>query len=136
MTGLAPELILRASDAMHYLPCANAPVEAFFVLFLDASLRYLGRDMILGEATHVFRRHTGFYVARAAELGAVRLICAHTHPYSAGAPSTQDFQMTSCFERELRDRGIILEDHIVIGIWWQSLRAMGCFGSHKDKKCK
>jgi len=135
MTTLAPELVLCARDAMHYLPCANAPVEAFFVLFLGANLRYLGRDMVLGNATYVFRRHTGFYVARAAELGAKQIICAHTHPYSAGSPSAQDIEMTAHFEKELRGRNLILVDHIVIGVWWQSLRAMGYIGTHEEKAC-
>ena len=125
----APERILRASDALHYLPCADAPVEAFFMLFLSRDLRYLGIDMNLGSATRCNTRYTGFYAARSRELGASRLICAHTHPFGSAAPSGVDVEMYPSLVALMRRYGLVLLDSIIIGtnrcsLNWCSLRAM------------
>jgi len=95
------------------------------MLFLSRDLRYLGIDMNLGLATWCVARDVGFYAARSRELGACRLICAHTHPYSAAAPSGGDVDMYPRFAASLRQYGLLFLDSIIIGTKWCSMRALG-----------
>jgi len=119
----APLHVYTTMDALHYLPMARAPLEAFFMLFLSVDFRYLGMDMLIGSVSSTPLRAPGFYITRARELDARLFIAAHTHPWSGPGPSGNDLALTSQLRNTLTSSGFILLDHIIIGSHsWYSMR--------------
>jgi DNA repair protein RadC len=105
---------------------ADAQVESFGVLLLDARNRLLGDDVLSsgGWSASVVRPREVF--RRALLAGAPALILYHNHPSGDPAPSREDIQIT----RQLVDAGQLLGikvlDHLIVGVeGYASLRERG-----------
>ncbi len=105
---------------------ADAQVESFGVLLLDARNRLLADDVLSqgGWSASVVRPREVF--RRALLAGAPALILYHNHPSGDPAPSREDIQIT----RQLVDAGQLLGikvlDHLIVGVeGYASLRERG-----------
>lgn len=105
---------------------ADAQVESFGVLLLDARNRLLADDLLSqgGWSASVVRPREVF--RRALLVGAPALILYHNHPSGDPAPSREDIQIT----RQLVDAGQLLGikvlDHLIVGAeGYASLRERG-----------
>lgn len=105
---------------------ADAQVESFGVLLLDARNRLLADDTLSqgGWSASVVRPREVF--RRALLAGAPALILYHNHPSGDPAPSREDVQIT----RQLVDAGQMLGikvlDHLIVGIeGYASMRERG-----------
>lgn len=105
---------------------ADAQVESFGVLLLDARNRLLADDVLSqgGWSASVVRPREVF--RRALLVGAPALILYHNHPSGDPAPSREDIQIT----RQIVDAGQLLGikvlDHLIVGVeGYASLRERG-----------
>lgn len=105
------------SALIDYLSAAmqHETAEHFRILFLDRK-NILIRDEVQSRGTV---DHTPLYprevVKRALELGASAIIMVHNHPSGDPTPSPQDIDMTRQVIAALKQVGIKLHDHIVVG---------------------
>jgi len=105
-----------------YLTAAMArePIEQFRVLFLDARNRLIADEaQSRGTVNHtpVYPREV---VKRALELGATALILVHNHPSGDPTPSRADIEMTQEVRQAAAALGIVLHDHLIIGLGRQT----------------
>jgi DNA repair protein RadC len=95
---------------------AREAVEQLRVLFLDVRNRLLA-DEALARGTV---NHTPVYprevVRRALELQASALILVHNHPSGDPTPSRADIEMTREVAQAARALGLVLHDHLVVGL--------------------
>ena len=105
---------------------AHQETERFRILFLDRR-NVLIADEVQGKGTvdhvPVYPREV---VKRALELQATALILGHNHPSGDPTPSAADIEMTGRVRDAADALGIVLHDHIVIGLRGEvSFRAEG-----------
>lgn len=100
--------------------------EVVRLLFLN------NKNVLLKDELHSSGtiNHTPVYpreiVRRAIELNANALIIVHNHPSGDPSPSGDDIGMTQLLARVLKDIGIQLHDHIIVGQQrCESLRSLG-----------
>ncbi|MFW5680850.1 MAG: JAB domain-containing protein, partial [Pseudomonadota bacterium] len=110
--------LIDSADELHrYLQAslADARVESFHALFLDAGNRLL-QDQCLATGTV---DHTPLYrrelAKRALELGAVAVILVHNHPSGDPTPSAADIATTREAVEALAALDVTLYDHFVVG---------------------
>jgi DNA repair protein RadC len=105
---------------------ARRPVEELRVLHLDRKNVLIADEVIQrGTVDHVpvYPREI---VKRALERDATALILVHNHPSGDPTPSQADIEMTRRVQTGLETVGIVLHDHIVIGLGGEvSFRAQG-----------
>lgn len=122
-------LILGDLSALHeYLRfcLAHEKNELVRLLFLNS------KNALIKDELHCRGTidHTPVYpreiVKRAIQLDATALIIVHNHPSGDPSPSEADIAMTKHLQRVLKDIGIALHDHIIVG-WGrcESLRLLG-----------
>ncbi|TVQ31634.1 MAG: DNA repair protein RadC [Geminicoccaceae bacterium] len=94
---------------------AQAGIEAFHALFLDAGNRLI-RDECLARGTV---DHTPLYprelARRALELGAVAVILVHNHPSGDPTPSSADIATTRQVVDALAALNVTVYDHLIVG---------------------
>ena len=102
---------------MDYLKVAmqHEPAEHFRILFLDRK-NLLIRDEVQSRGTV---DHTPLYprevVKRCLELAASAIIMVHNHPSGDPTPSPADIEMTRQVVAGLKQLGVAVHDHIIIG---------------------
>jgi DNA repair protein RadC len=105
---------------------ARRPVEELRVLHLDRKNVLIADEVIQrGTVDHVpvYPREI---VKRALERDATALILVHNHPSGDPTPSQADIEMTRRVQAGLETVGIVLHDHIVVGLGGEvSFRAQG-----------
>jgi DNA repair protein RadC len=97
----------------HHL--AHRRREVFCCLFLDAQHRLIScEDMFSGtlDGAAVYPREV---VARALQIGAAAVICAHNHPSGIAEPSAADRRITDRLAAALGLLDMRLLDHVIIG---------------------
>jgi len=105
---------------------ADAQVESFGVLMLDARNRLLADDILSsgGWSASVVRPREVF--RRALLAGAPALILYHNHPSGDPAPSREDIQITRQLVEAGQLLGIKVLDHLIVGVeGYASLRERG-----------
>ena len=105
---------------------ADAQVESFGVLLLDARNRLLADDILSsgGWSASVVRPREVF--RRALLAGAPALILYHNHPSGDPAPSREDIQITRQLVEAGQLLGIKVLDHLIVGVeGYASLRERG-----------
>ena len=124
----AREAITSPETLRAYLQLAMAheTAEHLRILFLDRKDRLI-RDEIHGRGTvdqaPLYPREV---LRRALELGASALILVHNHPSGDPTPSQADVESTRQMAAALRQVGIQLHDHLIIGSQRvESLRELG-----------
>ena len=100
--------------------------EVVRLLFLNSKNALL-QDELHSKGTI---NHTPVYpreiVKRVIELNANALIIVHNHPSGDPSPSKEDIAMTKLLGRVLKDIGVQLHDHIIVGrTRCESLRSLG-----------
>ncbi len=100
--------------------------EVVRLLFLNSKNALL-QDELHSRGTI---NHTPVYpreiVKRVIELNANALIIVHNHPSGDPSPSKEDITMTKLLGRVLKDIGVQLHDHIIVGrTRCESLRSLG-----------
>ena len=100
--------------------------EVVRLLFLNSKNALL-RDELHSRGTI---NHTPVYpreiVKRVIEVNANALIIVHNHPSGDPSPSKEDIMMTKLLGRVLRDIGVQLHDHIIVGrTRCESLKSLG-----------
>ena len=116
----------EALRAYLQLAMAHETAEHLRILFLDRKDRLI-RDEIHGRGTvdqaPLYPREV---LRRALELGASALILVHNHPSGDPTPSKADIDSTRQMAAALRQVGVQLHDHLIIGSQRiESLRELG-----------
>lgn len=101
-------------------------VERFHVLYLDKKNRLISDECLAtGTVDHVpvYPREV---LKRGLELNATALILVHNHPSGDPEPSRADIKMTKEIQMGCKVLGLMLHDHIIVGIGQEdSLRTCG-----------
>ncbi len=105
---------------------AHLTVERVRVLYLNAQNRLIldhhAGDGSVDEAAI----HPREVIRRALDIGATALILVHNHPSGNAEPSRADIQITQRIAEAGRLLGVVVHDHIIIGLHGHvSLRAKG-----------
>jgi len=110
---------LRADMAHH-------SIERFRVLHLNTQNRLM-RDEVMSEGSiDEAAVHVREVIRRALEIGSAAIILVHNHPSGDPSPSRADIRITRSIADAGERMGIVLHDHIIIGLNGHvSLRAQG-----------
>ena len=94
---------------------AHEENEVVRLLFLDGKNRLLRDDLHARGTVH----HTPVYpreiVRRVLEVNASAIIIVHNHPTGDPTPSHDDVAMTRLLARLLKEMGVNLHDHLIVG---------------------
>ncbi|AKR55688.1 DNA repair protein RadC [Devosia sp. H5989] len=111
-------ILSSMGDLLDYLHVRLAfeRIEKFHVLFLDKKNRLIADEV----QQHGTVDHTPVYprevIKRTLELSSTALILVHNHPSGDPAPSAADVRMTRSILDVAKPLGIIVHDHIIIGM--------------------
>jgi len=94
---------------------AHADVEQVRVLFLNATNRLLGNEVVSHGSIAEAPLHARPILKRALELGATALIVVHNHPSGDPTPSPSDIDATRRLVEAARLLDIAVHDHLIIG---------------------
>jgi DNA repair protein RadC len=108
------------------LDMAHLPAERLRVLFLNASNRLLGDEIVSEGSVNETAACTREVMRRALDLGATALILAHNHPSGDPVPSRSDVEATAAIAKVAGALGICVHDHVIVArSGWSSFRALG-----------
>ena len=89
--------------------------EVILVITLDNNSKVINQHLITGESTNkasVSKKQIAQFVLRD---NASRVIIAHNHPDDSPKPSGADISFTQEISVFLRELGITLTDHVIVG---------------------
>ncbi len=105
------------------------PREVFACLFLDTRHRLLRFEVLFQGTIDCANVHPRELVKRALETNAAAVILAHNHPSGVAEPSLADIALAERLQPLLREVGVRLLDHMVIGRGQEvSMAARGLLG--------
>ena len=94
---------------------ASAPVESFYIFFVDSANKIIGREYKLSEGlenqTAVYPRKI---MMEAIKRNATGIFLAHNHPSGSATPSREDCVMTRAVSSAADILEIRLLDHIIV----------------------
>ncbi|MGH8563825.1 MAG: JAB domain-containing protein [Gammaproteobacteria bacterium] len=94
--------------------CAGFPDEHFHVLYLNRQNRLLDDTLLAQGAVDQVRPPVRVIVARALQVNATAIICAHNHPSGFAKPSESDRVLTRDIISALRPIGLRVMDHVIV----------------------
>ena len=89
--------------------------EAFACLMLDTRHRLLRFEVLFEGTIDVANVHPRELIKRCLEVNAAAIILAHNHPSGVPEPSVADITLTERLQPLLRELGVRLLDHVVVG---------------------
>lgn len=89
--------------------------EMIYALALDNNLHLMTRKLISEGMPNRVELGIGQVIDFAIKKGTGILVLSHNHPSGISMPSNEDLTLTNRYFIALRDIGIILHDHIVVG---------------------
>lgn len=90
--------------------------EMISVVYLDIKLRVIKKDIYEGDSPHNINLPMKDIVKNAINYNASCIVIAHNHPSNDLTPSLTDMEQTYKLKNILDNIGIILLEHLIIGI--------------------
>lgn len=105
---------------------AHLKIERVRVLYLNSKNMLISNDNMGDGSVDQAAIYTRQVIKRALDLGATGLILVHNHPSGNPAPSQQDIAVTRDIIESGRRLGVVVHDHIIMGLdGHSSMRSMG-----------
>ena len=105
---------------------AHLKIERVRVLYLNSKNMLISNDNMGDGSVDQAAIYTRQVIKRALDLGATGIILVHNHPSGNPAPSQQDISVTRDIIEAGRRLGIVVHDHIIMGLdGHSSMRSMG-----------
>jgi len=105
---------------------AHLKIERVRVLYLNSKNMLISNENMGDGSVDQAAIYTRQVIKRALDLGATGIILVHNHPSGNPAPSKQDINVTRDIIEAGRRLGIVVHDHIIMGLdGHSSMRSLG-----------
>ena len=95
---------------------AHEREEQFRLLFLDSKNKLIKDELQSKGTINEAPIYTREVIKRCLEVGAAGIVMVHNHPSGDPQPSQSDIDMTLKINKAAKAVGIVLHDHIIIGL--------------------